>query len=122
MVGKQSSHLIFGIREYNVRTIRDTLAAAEELKVDFVVTPLFHPRLRRDLKGVSGSRTGKSTYPMSTLSYNMYDSVSYHAMILPYRFYGLSILESMVSRSLLCELRPDDIAVHSADVMLCLSW
>ena len=58
MADKQHNHLIFGIREYNVRNIRDTLSAAENLKVDFVVTPLFHPRLRRDVKGVSCSRAG----------------------------------------------------------------
>ena len=61
MVEKQQNHLIFGTREYNVRSIRDTLSAAEELKVDFVLTPLFHPRLRRDVKGVSGSRSGPIT-------------------------------------------------------------
>jgi protein arginine N-methyltransferase 5 len=61
MVDKQQSHLIFGTREYNIRNIRDTLSSAEELKIDFVVTPLFHPRLRRDVKGTSSSRTGPIT-------------------------------------------------------------
>ena len=61
MVDKQQNHLIFGTREYNVRTIRETLSAAEELKVDFVLTPLFHPRLRRDDKGISSCRSGPTT-------------------------------------------------------------
>ena len=61
MVDKQQSHLIFGKREYHVQTIRDTLSSAEELKVDFIVTPLFHPRLRRDLAGTSSSRDGPMT-------------------------------------------------------------
>jgi type II protein arginine methyltransferase len=61
MVDKQQSHLIFGTREFNVHTIRDTLSSAEDLKVDFVVVPLFHPRLRRDMTGTSGSREGPVT-------------------------------------------------------------
>lgn len=58
MVEKQ---IIFGVREYNIRDIKDTLQSAEGIKVDFVVTPLFHPRLRRDVKGVSSGRSGPIT-------------------------------------------------------------
>ena len=61
MVDKQQSHLIFGKREHDVLNIRNTLSSAEDLKVDFVVVPLFHPRLRRDLSGISNSRDGPIT-------------------------------------------------------------
>ena len=61
MVDKQQSHLIFGKREHDILNIRSTLSSAEELKVDFVVIPLFHPRLRRDLSGISNSREGPIT-------------------------------------------------------------
>ena len=61
MVDKQQSHLIFGKREHHVLNIRNTLSSAEDLKVDFVVVPLFHPRLRRDLSGISNSRDGPIT-------------------------------------------------------------
>ena len=53
--------LIFGKECTHVSKIVDTLNEAAQSQFDFVVVPLFHPRLRRDVVGTSSRRQGPIT-------------------------------------------------------------
>jgi hypothetical protein len=50
------ANLIFGYETNYVEDISDVLQLMNESKASFVSIPLFHPRLRRDERGISGSR------------------------------------------------------------------
>lgn len=56
-----NAQLIFGKEYHAVSGIHSTLQDASESHFDFVVVPLFHPRLRRDSSGISASRIGAVT-------------------------------------------------------------
>jgi hypothetical protein len=50
--------LVFGFETNHVSSIREILQIASSSNSEFVVIPLFHPRLRRDGIGVSNARPG----------------------------------------------------------------
>ena len=53
--------LILGTETASCGNLRNNLLIAEKIKQDFIVTPLFHPRFRRDNLGVSDERDGPQT-------------------------------------------------------------
>lgn len=50
--------IVFGIASNHVHDIREFLQVGVSSSADFVVAPLFHPRLQRDDKGVTKHRQG----------------------------------------------------------------
>ena len=56
-----TGEVIFGREWPMVNNIHDALKSASESHCEFLVAPLFHPRLRRDARGVSASRLGPAT-------------------------------------------------------------
>jgi len=55
------SGLVFGLQFSCVRDVRDALREAAASQFEFMVAPLFHPRLRRDARGTSAGRLGPAT-------------------------------------------------------------
>ena len=64
-----AERLVFGIRLHCVRKIDEALDTAAGNSAEFVVVPLFHPRMRRD-KITSSNRTGARTRSDRELSNN----------------------------------------------------
>ena len=62
-----SKSLIFGLESNSVTDIREQLEYASQFQFEFIVAPLFHPRLRRDLCDISSKRLGPSTRSDQTL-------------------------------------------------------
>ena len=56
-----SDKIIYGFERRNNSDIRNGLSTASSIQAEFVLTPLFHPRLRRDVIGVSETRKGPGT-------------------------------------------------------------
>jgi protein arginine N-methyltransferase 5 len=52
------SSVILGYETSNVSDINSALSFAANSKIEFLAIPLFHPRFRRDNRGISDSREG----------------------------------------------------------------
>ena len=75
-----AERLVYGIRYPSVRKIDDVLDAAAANKAEFVVVPLFHPRLRRD-KSTAVCRIGPRTRSDRELS-NKLNVDDYYTVLL----------------------------------------
>src|SRR5262245_55590 len=52
---------VIGIEKRHVLDIKEELVRKQNDEADFIVVPLFHPRLRRDQNGISKLRLGAIT-------------------------------------------------------------